>query len=130
MSVGILGTASQAQVYTCYEFLNEDGSNIELFDYNCKYNTKFQTIFPRLNEEIINSVCEQSLFIHKILRFQDVSRIDWRIRQEEIYFIEATPLPAFDVNSDFDCGSRVMGETFADVLNKILNSALERINEK
>ena len=130
ISVGILGTASQAQVYTCYEFLNEDGSDIELFDYECKYKTEFQTIPPRLNKETIDNVCEKSLFIHKKLKFQDISRIDWRINRNEPYFIEATPLPDLDIDSDFDLGSKAMGESFGDVLNKVLNSALSRRKNK
>lgn len=130
ISVGILGTASQAQVYTCYEFLNEDGSDIELFDYECKYNTDFQTIPPRLNKETIDNICEKSLFIHKILKFQDISRIDWRINQNQPYFIEATPLPDLDIDSDFDLGSKAVGETFEDVLNRVLNSALNRRRNK
>lgn len=130
ISVGILGTASQALVYTCYEFLNEDGSNMELFDYECKYNTDFQTISPRLNKETIDNICEKSLFIHRILKFQDISRIDWRINQNEPYFIEATPLPDLDIDSDFDLGSKAAGETFEDVLNRVLNSALNRRRNK
>lgn len=130
ISVGILGTASQAQVYSCYEFLNEDGSDIELFDYECKYNTDYQAVPPRLEKETIDCICAQSLLIHKLLKFQDISRIDWRIRQDESYFIEATPLPAFDIDSDFDLGSKAVGETFEDVLNKVLNSALNRRREQ
>lgn len=126
ISVGIIGTASQAQVYTCYEFLNEDGSDIELFDYKCKYNTDFQIVLPRLNKETIDDVCAKSLFIHNILKFQDISRIDWRINQNVPYFIEATPLPDLDIDSDFDLGSKAVGESFEDVLNKVLNSALNR----
>lgn len=53
-----------------------------------------------------------------------------RIRQDESYFIEATPLPAFDIDSDFDLGSKAVGETFEDVLNKVLNSALNRRREQ
>lgn len=50
--------------------------------------------------------------------------------QDEPYFIEATPLPAFDIDSDFDLGSKAVGETFEDVLNKVLNSALDRRREQ
>ncbi len=126
LSVGILGTKPQAQVYSCLEFVNEDGSNIELFDYECKYNTDFKAIKPRLKDEVINYICDKSLFIHKIMNFRDISRIDWRVNQNIPCFIEATPLPAFDVNSDFDIGSKLIGETFETVLKKVLASALNK----
>ena len=130
LSIGILGNASDAHIYSCLEFVNEDGSNIELFDYECKYNTKFQSIKPRLSSEVLDDICEQSLFIHKIMKFQDISRIDWRVNEKIPYFIEATPLPAFDIGSDFDIGSKLVDESFETVLNKILNSALNRKKDK
>lgn len=126
LSVGILGTGSKARVYTCFEFVNNDGSNIELFDYECKYNTGFKTILPRLDRKIIDLICEQSLFIHRQIGFRDISRIDWRVRKNTPYFIEATPLPALDVGSDFDLGSKYHGETFETVLNEVLLSAMSR----
>lgn len=129
LSVGILGTAAQAHVYSCLEFVNKDGSNIEFFDYECKYHTDYHSIIPRLDKKVINDICTQSLFIHRIMHFQDISRIDWRVNENVPYFIEATPLPAFDVDSDFDIGSRLAGESFETVLEKVLESALNRNNE-
>ena len=126
LSVGILGTSKQASVYSCLEFVNEDGSDIELFDYRCKYSSEFKAIKPRLKSKTINEICENSLLIHKTLRFEDVSRIDWRVKNDIPYFIEATPLPDFDIGADFDVSSKMAGETFETVLNKILTSALSR----
>jgi len=126
LSVGILGSDSKARVYTCFEFVNKDGSNIELFDCDCKYITGFETIYPRLNKTTINLICEQSLFIHRQIGFRDISRIDWRVAQNIPYFIEATPLPALDIESDFDLGSKILGETFENVLNEVLLSAMRR----
>ena len=126
LSVGILGTSTESRVYTCLEFVNEDGSNIELFDYHCKYNTEFKAITPRLKPGVLNCICDYSLIIHKTIGFQDISRIDWRVNNSVPYFIEATPLPAFDIGSDFDIGSKMVGENFESVLNKVLLSALKR----
>lgn len=130
LSVGILGCGSQARVYSCLEFLNKDGSNIELFDYECKYNTGFKSVAPRLGKDVLDDICTKSLFIHKIMHFRDVSRIDWRVNNNVPYFIEATPLPAFDIDSDFDIGSKLAGESFEIALKRILLSALSRKNEE
>lgn len=126
LSIGILGTGQQAYVYSCLEFINEDGSNIEIFDYKCKYKTKFQSIFPRLERNILKDICQKSLAIHRSMHFRDVSRIDWRVNMDIAYFIEATPLPAFDKDSDFDITSKIKGESFEKVLSEILFSALSR----
>lgn len=130
ISVGILGTASQAQVYTCYEFRNKNGGNIEIWDYESKYNENIMSITPQLGSNIINQICDYSLYIHRTIGFRDVSRIDWRVRENVPFFIEATPLPSFVENFDFDLECKKRGVPFEFVLNKILNSALERSNEK
>lgn len=130
LSVGILGTAERSYVYTCLEFLNGDGSNIEIFDFDCKYTDDIQTITPRLDKNIINQICDYSLFIHRTIGFRDISRIDWRVKQNVPYFIEATPLPSFIEGFDFDFESQKRGKPFEGVLNKILDSALERRTPK
>lgn len=130
LSVGILGTAENSYVYMCFEFINEDGSNIEVLDYNKKYNEDTRSIAPRLNKNIIAQICDYSLYIHRMVGFRDISRIDWRVNKNTAYFIEATPLPSFEENLDFDLASKEKGKSFDFVLNEILNSALKRGNRK
>ncbi|MDE6021475.1 MAG: ATP-grasp domain-containing protein [Ruminococcus sp.] len=128
VSVSILGTSQHSYVYACLEFVNKDGSSIELFDYESKYVKGFETISPQLESEVIDLVCSQSLMIHNKIGFRDISRIDWKIKENIPYFIEATPLPALDKNSDFDIGSRMRGRSFEDVINDVLISAMSRRN--
>ena len=130
LSIGILGTGEKAYVYMCFEFLNKDGSEIELLDYGKKYYEDTQSIAPRLDKEVIDQICEYSLKIHRMIGFKDISRIDWRVKGTIPYFIEATPLPSFDKDLDFDLASKEKGESFDFVLAEILSSALERKNKK
>lgn len=130
LSIGILGTAEKSNAYMCFEFLNENGSDIEVLDYNKKYNEDTQSIAPRLGKKVIDRICECSLKIHKTIGFRDISRIDWRVRENVPYFIEATPLPSFKEDLDFDLASKEKGKSFDFVLSEILNSALERKNGK
>ena len=128
VSVSILGTSNRSYVYACLEFVNKDGSIMELFDYESKYVKGFKAISPQLEPDVIDFVCSQSLLIHNKTGFRDISRIDLKIKNNIPYFIEATPLPAFDRDSDFDIGSRIRGRSFDDVINDVIMSAMSRRN--
>lgn len=130
ISVGILGTAKDARIYFCLQYIYEDGKNIEFYDYDCKYNLNHKIIYPRINEAILKKICDDSLLIHRTMHFQDISRIDWRINENSAYLIETTPLPSFEADSEFDIGSKLTNRSFDAVLNEILLSALHRWEEK
>lgn len=130
LSVGILGTAKNARIYTCLQYVYENGKNIELYDYDCKYNLEHNMICPQIAEPILEKICNDSLLIHRIMHFQDISRIDWRISESSAYLIETTPLPSFEMDSEFDIGSKLANRSFDTVLEEILSSALHRWEEK
>ena len=87
-------------------------------------------IYPQIDEAILKKICNDSLLIHRIMHFQDISRIDWRINENSAYLIETTPLPSFEVDSEFDIGSKLANRSFDAVLKEILLSALHRWEEK
>lgn len=126
MSIGIIGSSNDAHIYSCLQFVYNDGKDIDIFDYESKYKIEHQSITPRINDDTLKQICNQSLFIHKIMHFQDFSRIDWKVCNDKAYLIETTPLPSFAIESDFDIGSQVARESFEIVLDKILSSALRR----
>lgn len=126
ISVGILGTSESAKIYFCFQFVYEDGEDIDLFDYDCKYNIDHKFIYPRIKKEDLKKICDDSLLIHKIMHFQDISRIDWRVNKNKAYLIETTPLPSFDIDAEFDVASKLNGQSFDAVLNEILLSAMNK----
>lgn len=130
LSIGILGTSKKAKVYCCFQYIYEDGTDINFYDYNCKYNIEHSIIYPRIDRDILKEICDHSLLIHKIMHFQDVSRIDWKVNENGAYLIETTPLPSFETDSEFDIGSKLKGKSFDMVISDILESALYRWEEK
>lgn len=130
VSIGILGTAEQAKIYCCLQFVYENGEDIELYDYDCKYNIDHKAIYPRINNSILEKICKDSLLIHKVMHFQDISRIDWKVNESGAYLIETTPLPSYGIDSEFDVGSKLKGQSFDMVINEILVSALYRWENK
>lgn len=129
LSVGILGTAKNARIYFCLQYVYEDGKNIELYDYNCKYNLEHNMIYPQIDKPILEKICSDSLLIHRTMHFQDISRIDWKINENNAYLIETTPLPSFEMDSEFDIGSKLANRSFDAMLNDIILSALHRWEE-
>ena len=130
LSVGILGSAKDARIYFCLQYVYEDGKNIEFYDYDCKYNLDHNMICPQIAEPILEKICNDSLIIHRTMHFQDISRIDWKINENNAYLIETTPLPSFEMDSEFDIGSKLANSSFDAMLNEILASALHRWEEK
>lgn len=126
ISIGILGTSEKAKIFFCFQFVYEDGNDIEIYDYDCKYNIEHKFIYPRINMEVLNKICEDSLLVHRIMHFHDISRIDWRVNENKAYLIETTPLPSLEIDSEFDVGSKLIGQSFDMVINEVLLSAFHR----
>ena len=130
LSTGILGTAKEERIYYCLQYVYENGENIDFYDYNCKYNTEHEFIYPRIDKALLKKICDSSLLIHRIMHFQDISRIDWKVSEKGAYLIETTPLPSFEKDSEFDIGSQLLNCSFDMVVNEILESALCRWRRK
>ncbi len=126
ISVGILGTGEKAKIYCALQFIYEDGSDIDIYDYDTKYIVEHKSITPRIEKTILDQICKQSLLIHQRMQFRDISRIDWKVNDDGFYLIETTPLPSMDVRSDFDIGSKLKNESFDLVINEIIESAMDR----
>lgn len=131
LSIGVLGSSQNAYVYSCLQMVNSDDSDIDFFDYASKHDTEHKLIYPRIEKRMLDKICCDSLIIHRMMQFNDVSRIDWKVNKDTAYLIETTPLPDFNVGSDFDQASEMVGEKFDDVLQRIIMSALEKkVGEK
>ena len=72
----------------------------------------------------INDICVR---VFKAVGCRDFGRIDFRIDEKENpYVLEINPLPSLDKEDVFNVFPPVLGLTFEDMLNKIINFALER----
>lgn len=126
LSVCILGTGDDAYVFTICQFVDSKYRNIKIFDRDTKFKDNYIFIKPRIDKYIINNLCNESLMIHRVMKFYDISRIDWRICRHKNIFIEATPLPDFSPGAEFDWGAANNGLDFSFVMNIIVESAMKR----
>lgn len=69
---------------------------VEFFDYNQKYNYDWENeFFNELDEVLKNELEELSLKIYNYLWCKTMSRIDFIVNNEWIYFIEVNTIPGF-----------------------------------
>lgn len=86
----------------------------------------------RLSEEESRKVTDVALKAHSVIGCVDFSRIDIRLSNEGIpYVLEVNPLPGLDPkDSNLPYIAKCAGLSYADLINKILELALERRNLK
>jgi D-alanine-D-alanine ligase len=76
---------------------------------------------PESTFKKMNSTCKR---IYKLLKIQGFGRIDLRIRNEEIYFIEANPNPSIAKKEDYGLSAHKGGVDYEDLLSKIISLSL------
>lgn len=89
-----------------------------LVDYECP---------ARLSSEILDQLKTFSLKSFDLLGCRDFARIDFRLgADDKAYFIEINPLPGLGNHSDLVIMALKMGWTYQQLINTVINAALER----
>jgi D-alanine-D-alanine ligase len=104
----------------------------EIFDYESKYQPGgAEEIFPAsLSPEQTATVRDLALKVHRALKLQDYSRVDFRMDAAGGFWcLEANTLPGMTATSLLPQCAKAMGISFADLCDRICRLALER-NEK
>ena len=86
----------------------------------------------RLPEAVKRKVKEVALMAHKALGCLDISRTDIRLSSDNIpYVLEVNPLPGLDPEeSNFPMIARAQGLEYRDLIQSILDSAMDRYRIK
>ena len=98
----------------------------EFFDFEAKYDpTKSDEIIPaRISPELTNRIKTLSSMIYDILRCEGVIRVDYIVRDDEIFMLEVNTTPGMTSNSFVPKMVRAMGGTLREVLTKIIDNKL------
>ena len=98
----------------------------EFFDFEAKYDpTKSDEIIPaRISPELTNRIKTLSSMIYDILRCEGIIRVDYIVREDEIFMLEVNTTPGMTSNSFVPKMVRAMGETLREVLTKIIDNKL------
>ena len=98
----------------------------EFFDFEAKYDpTKSDEIIPaRISPELTNRIKTLSSMIYDILRCEGIIRVDYIVREDEIFMLEVNTTPGMTSNSFVPKMVRAMGGTLREVLTKIIDNTL------
>ena len=98
----------------------------EFFDFEAKYDpTKSDEIIPaRISPELTKRIKTLSSMIYDILRCEGIVRVDYIVREDEIFMLEVNTTPGMTSNSFVPKMVRAMGGTLREVLTKIIDNKL------
>lgn len=128
LSTCILGSGNNAYVYSAVEYITPDGRDIDLFTKQVKINGNHKMISARLDPHTLQAMNTQALYIHRLMGLNDISRIDWRYstQRDQLFFIEATPLPELSEGTEFHWAAKNNHHTYSHVFSEIVRSAASR----
>ncbi len=123
---GVLGNA-KLQALPLVEII--PSSTYAFFDYEAKYQPgATEEICPaRLSPELTKRAQECALTAHKALGCRGYSRTDMMIREQEIFVLETNTIPGMTATSLFPQGAKAAGIDFPDLLDTLINLALEKV---
>jgi D-alanine-D-alanine ligase len=122
---GVLGNAT-LQALPLVEII--PASTYPFFDYEAKYQPgASEEICPaRLSPELTQRAQECALIAHNALGCRGYSRTDMMIREQEIFVLETNTIPGMTATSLFPQGAKAAGIDFPDLLDTLINLALEK----
>ncbi|MBC8345108.1 MAG: D-alanine--D-alanine ligase [Candidatus Marinimicrobia bacterium] len=100
----------------------------DLYDYDCKYTKGLTEYFcpADLPESLTKSIQESSVKIHQLFGCRHYSRVDFRLDEnEKAWFLEVNTLPGMTETSLVPKSARATGLTFPDLIQKILDEAMQ-----
>lgn len=100
-------------------------SKNDFFDYQSKYDDKLvEELCPApINEKLAKELQSQALRIHQALGVRHISRSDFIVDKDKIYFLETNTIPGMTNESLVPKAIRVAGEDWANLLNGWLEEA-------
>ncbi|MTI79614.1 MAG: D-alanine--D-alanine ligase [Firmicutes bacterium] len=100
-----------------------------VYDYKAKYTVGMSDhiIPPNLPEKYLNITTDLALRTHKTLNCQGLSRVDFIVTNEgKIYVLEANTLPGMTETSLVPDSARAAGIEFPELVNKLVQLALQK----
>jgi D-alanine-D-alanine ligase len=122
ITCGVMKTRNRSIVFPIAEIVSKK----EFFDYEAKYtNGMADEIIPARIPEKIRLACEKmSSLIYDKLFCRGVVRIDYIIRDEQLYFLEVNTVPGMTENSIIPRMIKAAGLTMTEVLSDLIEDAL------
>jgi D-alanine-D-alanine ligase len=129
LTVGVLGNAPP-RVLGVMAVVPRRGTDRFVYGLEVKRDFRNQVDYEcpaRLPAGVLRRVEADALTVYKSLGCRDVSRIDFRLRNGQPYFLEVNPLPGLNPeSSDLVIMANLLGWSYARLVGAVLQAALER----
>lgn len=105
-------------------------NGIQTFKFKTSYANKASYFLPaRLPQNVLNNLQNLAVEAFRLLNLRDIARFDLRLDQNFLpYLLEVNAIVGLEPeHSDFPRMYRFLGKTYEDLINDILNFALERV---
>lgn len=132
LSVGIIGNGDKAEVLPILEI---DFSTLpegleRFYSYEVKHNYGKMTNYvcpARISNKVKEKIEMYAKKLFNVLMLKDYARMDIRVRNDEIFFLEVNSSPQLvPVYSDITKMAKAAGYEYDDLILKILKSSMER----
>lgn len=130
ITVPIIGNGEKAKALGVVTILNEDGTDINLYDNSLKQiDNVINTPVFKYGESLKKEIMDYSVKIHNFFHLQDYSRMDFRLSLDgKPYFLEINAMPSLCRNGSFEQCGKLMGLSYYQVVGKIIEAARTRYN--
>lgn len=120
---GVFKSAQKSLLMPITEIIPEG----KFFDYDAKYNNRSREITPaEIPQTLTNAIHNISSKIYDHLECKGVVRIDYIVRDEQIYFLEINVVPGMSRASIVPQQVKAMGTTMSELFTMIIDDALTR----
>ena len=130
ITVPIIGNRETAKALGVMTILNEDFTDIPLYDNSLKYidNVINSTQF-KYSQDIKKKLLDYSVQIHNYFDLHDYSRMDFRLKPNgKIYFLEINAMPSLCRDCSFEQCGELIGLSYYQIVGEIINAARKRYN--
>lgn len=117
---GLLKTKNETLIFPVTEVLPKN----EFFDFEAKYDpTMAEEITPaRISEELTSRIQNLSSTIYDTLQCKGIVRIDYMIKDNEIFVLEANTIPGMTANSFIPKQVNAMNRDLKDILTLVIEN--------
>jgi D-alanine-D-alanine ligase len=117
---GVLKTADKALALPVTEIFSQN----EFFDYAAKYKGQSREVTPAaLAPDLARRLGEQSRLIYERLGCKGVVRIDYIVREDDIYFLEINTIPGMSEQSIVPQQLRAAGISLAEAFSLLIENS-------
>jgi D-alanine-D-alanine ligase len=131
VTAGVIGTGEGAALIGTMRIVprNRDQRFVYSIEMKRQWSDNLDYECPAaIDESVLPRLEESALRAHAALGCRDVARIDFRVRNETAYFLEANPRPGLAPGwRDLVILARGMGIDYPGLIRQILDAALRRI---